>query len=665
VKEGGAYSMMGAYNRTNGEACCASQTLLQDILRDEWGFKGFVVSDCMAIYDIYANHMLVDTAEEAAALAVKNGCELNCGATYPALLGAVEQGLIAESVIDQAVGRLFTARFLLGMFDPPEQVPYAQIPYAALNSESHQALALQAARESVVLLKNEGNLLPLSRDIESLAIIGPNADDFQSLLGNYNGTPAEASTLLSGIRRKISPNARLYFAQGCPIADGVPPLEVIATGHLYPADTGENKNGLTAAYYDNPDFAGRPVMERVESVVDVIWKDTTPLTGQWGDSFSVRWSGFLVPPAAGSYQVAVNGFSAYQLYINDELIVSCKDIHHPRVKSKEMELEAGRLYRLRLDYVSQGLDPQVQLLWAYGGTDYQTRAMEAAEKAEVIIAALGLSPNLEGEEMPVNVDGFYGGDRTDIKLPAPQESLLRQLSALGKPIVLVLLNGSALGIQWAAENIPAIVEAWYPGQAGGEAVADVLFGSYNPAGRLPVTFYHSVDDLPPFEDYGMENRTYRYFKGQPLFSFGHGLSYTTFQFDNLCIDRTEVSAGGQVTITAAVTNCGDRAGDEVVQLYTRQFAAPPRPIKELKGFKRISLRPGECKTVTFTLYANQLHVYDEALLAAVHPGTVEVMVGRSSADLPLKGTFEMVGPPADVRQEKVFFSEVQVDYDRA
>lgn len=660
IKEAKAHSIMGAYNRTNGEACCASPTLLQKILRDEWGFEGFVVSDCMAIYDIHANHKIVNTPEEAAAFAVESGCELNCGTTYLALQGAVAQGLISESTIDQALKRLFTARFLLGLFDPPDQVPFAQIPYEVVNCEAHQALALQAARESVVLLKNEGGLLPLSKDIESLAIIGPNADELQSLLGNYHGTPLHASTLLTGIRHKVSPATRLYFSQGCPIADGVPPLEVIPTIYLYPANSGEKKNGLTAAYYDNPEFEGNPVLERIDTTVDAIWKDTTPLTGQWGDNFSVRWTGFLLPPVTGSYRIGVNGFSEYKLFINDELIVSYHDTHHPRIKSNEIILEAGRLYKLELDYASRGLDPQVQLLWSYLGADYQTKALEAAEKADVIIAAMGLSPNLEGEEMPVNVAGFYSGDRTDIKLPSPQEKLLKQLFTLGKPIVLVLLNGSALAINWAAEHIPAILETWYPGEAGGDAVADVLFGDFNPAGRLPVTFYRSVNDLPPFEDYRMENRTYRYYKGKPLYPFGYGLSYTTFSFTNLHIDRPEVKAGGQVNVSVDITNCGDRAGDEVVQLYTRQFIAPPRPIKELKGFKRITLQPGQCKRVTFSLYVNQLGVYDEESTSMVHPGLVEVMVGNSSANLPLKGAFAIIGPSADVSRDKVFFSKVQV-----
>ena len=660
IKEGGAHSIMGAYNRVNGEACCASPTLLQKILREEWSFDGFVVSDCWAIIDIYAHHKLVATREEAAALAVNNGCDLNCGSTYPALVAAVEEGLISESTIDQAVTRLFTARMRLGMFDPPEQVPYAQIPHEVINSQEHQDLALQAARESLVLLKNEGGLLPIRKTLDSIAVIGPNADEITSLLGNYNGTPAQPSTPLAGIRRKISPSTRLYFAQGCAIADGVPPLKVISSAYLYPADFQDKEQGLTAVYYDNPNFIGQPALQRIDKTVDVIWKDSTPLSHKWGEPFSVRWTGFLVPPESGLHRIGVNGFSAFKLFLDDELIAEFEDIHHPRVKTKDIHLEAGRFYKIRLDYVSKGLDPQVQLLWSCTGIDYEAQALEIAAKAELLIAVMGLSPNLEGEEMPVEVTGFSGGDRTDICLPFSQERLLKQLSALGKPIVLVLLNGSALAISWAAENIPAIVEAWYPGEAGGEAIADVLFGDTNPSGRLPLTFYRSVNDLPPFEEYGMEGRTYRYFQGEALYPFGHGLSYTTFEFGNLRIDHSKAEVGGQVRISAEVTNSGDRAGDEVVQLYTRQFAAPPRPIKELKGFKRITLQPGETKTVAFILHINQLHVYDEELICAVHPGLVEVMVGNSSANLPLTGGFEIVGSPTRISDSKVFFSQVQV-----
>jgi beta-glucosidase len=662
VKEGKAASVMGAYNRTNGEPCCASPTLLEKILRQQWCFEGYVVSDCGAILDIYAHHKVVHTPQEAAAMAVKNGCELNCGQVYPALLDAVKQGLISKDSIDRAVKRLFTARFRLGMFDPPDQVPYAQIPYNILASPEHRQLALRAARESIVLLKNEDGLLPLRKDLESIAVIGPNADDLQVLLGNYNGTPAKPVTALEGIRRKISPSTTLFYTPGCDIADGVPPLQAIPPTCLRPMDADASETGLAAVYYDNPRFEGEPVLRRVDRVVDFVWKDTTPLTGRWGEKFAVRWTGFLVPPVSGTYRLGVNGFSAYNLYLDGELVVQYKDIHHPVLKTKEIELEAGRFYSLRLDYVSRGLDPQVQLLWSIPGLDRVAQALDVAAKADVVVAVMGLSPTLEGEEMPVEVPGFAGGDRTDINLPRPQQELLKHIHALGKPFVLVLLNGSALALKWEAEHIPAILEAWYPGQAGGDALADVLFGDYNPAGRLPVTFYRSAEDLPPFEDYQMDGRTYRYFQGEPLFPFGHGLSYTTFQFDNLHIDQSAVKAGSKVQVKIDVTNTGDRVGDEVVQLYVRhRDATVPRPIKELKGFKRVTLQPGERKTVIFTLYAHQLGLYDEAMRHVVQPGTVEVMIGGSSYHLPLVGTFEITGQITDIGDDAIFFSDVKVE----
>jgi beta-glucosidase len=661
VKKGRAASVMGAYSRVNGEPCCASPTLLEGILRREWGFDGYVVSDCGAIRDIYEHHRVVASAEEAAALAVENGCELNCGAVYPALVQAVAQGLISEEAIDRAVQRLFTARFRLGMFDPPEQVPYAGIPYEVINSPEHRAMALQAARESIVLLKNDGGLLPLRQELSSIAVIGPNADDLPPLLGNYNGTPARAVTLLDGIRQKISPRTQLAYARGCAITEGVPPLGVIPPACLRPAEPDASERGLAALYYDNPDLAGEPALSRVDRVVDFVWKETTPLTGRWADIFSARWTGFLVPPASGTYRIGVSGFSGYRLFLDGELTVQHQNLHHPVITTKEVCLEAGRFYRLQLDYTSRGLDPQVQLLWAAPNPDYESTALEVAQKADVVVAVMGLSPALEGEEMPVNVNGFAGGDRTDIQLPHSQERLLRQIHALGKPIVLVLLNGSALAVTWAAEHIPAIIEAWYPGQAGGEAVAEVLFGDYNPAGRLPVTFYRSVDDLPPFEDYRMEGRTYRYFQGEVLFPFGHGLSYTTFRLDNLRTDRTAMAAGEHLQLSVEVLNTGARAGDEVVQLYASdQRAGATRPIKELKGFERVRLEPGESRTVTFAVYANQFGRYDGGSQYVLKPGTIRLMIGTSSEDLPLALEVEITGPATDVSQAKAFFSDVSL-----
>lgn len=661
VKEANAASVMGAYNRTNGEPCCASPTLLEKILRQEWGFDGYVVSDCEAIRDIFENHKVVETAAEAAALAVNNGCELNCGRIYHALLEAVERGLIDESTIDQAVERLFKARFQLGMFDPPEMVPYAQIPMDVVNSEAHQALALRTAQESIVLLKNEGDLLPLQKDVGSIAVIGPNADDLQILLGNYCGTPETAVSPLEGIRRKVLPDTVVYHAKGCVLADGMPLLEPIPAANLRPSTQMVAEMGLNGRYYPTPNCTGTPQFERVDSQINFTWADTNPLTGQWGDHFGVQWEGFLVPPVSGTYTLAANGFSEYHLYLDGKLILDHPQMeHHPILQSKEIALEAGRFYSVKLDYANRGLDPQMQLMWAMPDVDYASQALEVAEKADVVVMVMGLSPRLEGEEMPIQIDGFAGGDRTDIKLPATQEDLLQKIHALGKPVVLVINNGSALAVSWAAKNIPAIVDAWYPGQAGGTALADVLFGDHNPAGRLPVTFYNSVDDLPPFEDYGVNGRTYRYFNGKPLFPFGHGLSYTSFEYSNLQIGKPDVQAGNKVVVKVNIANSGSRAGDEVVQLYIRQMEGA-RSAMKLKGFLRIALEPGECKTVAFHLHTNQLGLYDDEMRYMVQPQAVVALIGRSAGDLPLAGTFNVVGEPMDATENKVFFCEVVVE----
>ena len=592
------------------------------------------MSDCWAIIDIYAHHKVVDTPAEAAALAVIHGCDLNCGSTYPALNEAVTQSLISEAVIDQAVKRLFTARMRLGMFDPPEQNPYAQIPFAVVDSAAHHALALRAARESMVLLKNDDQTLPLSKDLKSIAVIGPNADSYAVLLGNYNGTPTKAVTPLEAIKRKVAPDTRVYYAQGCSLADGVPPLLPIPTQYLRPAEAKAGETGLTAVYYDNPQLEGDPAVTKVDPMVDFIWCGTTPLTGQWGDYFAIGWTGYLVPPQDGTYLLGVNGFSAYRLYLDDDLLVEFEEIHHPITKTKAVSLEGGRHYKLRLDYVSQGRDPQIQLLWAPPTAGYEAQAMQVAEKADVIVAVMGLSPLLEGEEMPVEVEGFSGGDRTDIQLPRPQMALLQHLHRLGKPMILTLLNGSTLAFNWASDHLPAIVEAWYPGQAGGEALADVLFGDYNPAGRLPVTFYQSVADLPPFDDYAMAGRTYRYFTGEPRYAFGYGLSYTTFTYDNLQLSAQSVAATDTITVMVDVENTGSRDGDEVVQLYVRACEPGiPRPIQELKGLHRISLQVGQTQTVSFTLAIESLGFYDEALNWVVEPGLYEVRLGSASDNI--------------------------------
>ena len=634
VKEARVQSVMGAYNRTNGEACCASPTLLERILRDEWGFSGYVTSDCWAIDDLFGGHALVGSPAEAAAMAVKAGCDLECGCVYQALGEAVERNLVDEKAIDRSLGRLFAARFRLGMFDPPENVPYAQIPFAVNDSLEHRAVALETSRESIVLLKNDG-LLPLSKDLGSVAVVGPNADDLWALLGNYNGTPARPVTVLEGIRGKLGPSARLYHAQGCELALRVPPLVPIPSDCLRPLapDALGKRAGLTAECYGSSSFERGPAETRTDDTVDFAWKGRS-------DTFSVRWAGYLVPPTTGTYRLGVTGHSYYRLLLDGQEIVTYRGIHHPTQRTREVALEAGRLYPLGLEYANDGLDPQAHLLWSVPGVDYQREALEVAGKADVVIAVLGLSPWLEGEEMPVDVEGFRGGDRTDIALPRPQEELLRKLRALGKPLVLVLLGGSALAVTWADEHVSAILEGWYPGQAGGKAIADVLFGDHNPAGRLPVTFYRSLDQLPPFEDYAMVGRTYRYLSDKPLYPFGHGLSYTRFEYSGLRVAE-RVDASGELAVSFDLANAGERAGDEVAQLYLRYLdSRVARPIKELAAFQRVRLAPGEARSLAFRVPASQLAYWDGGRFV-VEPGRVEVMVGASSEDIRLRGEVEI------------------------
>ena len=643
VVEGRAASVMGAYNRINGEPCCASPTLLQKILREEWGFEGYVVSDCWAIDDIFGGHGLVETAAEASALAVKTGCDLECGCAFPALLDAVRQGLIDKAAIDRAVALLFAARFRLGMFDPPEQTRYGGIPFEVNDSPAHRELALQAARESIVLLKNEPAaardarkpLLPLPKDLKSIAVIGPNADDLAVLLGNYCGTPSAAVTPLEGIRRKVAPGTAVYTAQGCEIAAGVPPLQVIPSACLRPG--GGTGHGLTGTYFRDHRFSDAAFM-RVDPLVDFLWRDASPLGGWGTEPFAARWTGALIPPLSGTYRLGVRGSSGFSLWLDGrELLDFATHDHETFTRTVAVELEGGRLYQVRLDYINAGRDPKVQLVWAVPGRDYAAEALRAAERAEIVVMVMGLSPSLEGEDMPVYVEGFAGGDRTDIALPATQETLLRQVHATGKPVVLVLMGGSALAVPWAHSHVPAILTVWYPGEEGGEAIADVLFGDTNPAGRLPVTFYKSVDQLPPFHDYNMAGRTYRYMTEEPLYPFGFGRSYTAFEYSDLAIDPSRMGPGGAVQVAVDVANVGEVVGDEVVQLYiSHRNSAVNRPVKELKSFERISLAPGERRTVTFTLAASQL-TYWGGDGWVLEPGTVEVQAGSSSRDIRVAG----------------------------
>ncbi|MGY3792362.1 glycoside hydrolase family 3 C-terminal domain-containing protein [Aquimarina sp. 433] len=632
IKEANVQSVMCAYNRYRDEACCGSNLLLNDILRKEWGFDGYVVSDCWAINDFWEpnKHELVETPAEASALAVNRGTDLNCGDVFdPNLNDAVLQGLVDEDKVDRALARLMEARFKLGMFDPQEIVPWSKISYDVVCSEKHYQLSEKTARESMVLLKNDNNTLPLKKDIKSIAVIGPNANAKQVLLGNYHGTPLNNITPLKAIQDKL-PNAQINYASGSHIAKGWPLLQPIPSSVLKNGDT----NGLKGEYFDNKEWKGTPKVTRNDSIVNFIWVSTKPFENATSDNFSVRWTGKIVPEESGNYRVGLRASSAGKLYVNDSLKVDFKDDHEPKMKYLDMNMVAGESYDIKIDYYNYHTDPQAQLVWAKLDQDLLAPAIAAAKKSEVVVLCLGLSPDIEGEEMPVVLEGFDKGDRSEISLPKSQINLMKEIHALGKPTVLVLMNGSALAINWADENIPAILEAWYPGEFGGKAIADVLFGDYNPAGRLPVTFYKSAEDLPDFKSYDMTNRTYKYFKGEPLYPFGHGLSYTNFTYANVGIPET-IKANEDINVTVQVTNAGEMMGDEVVQLYISHNDKEYKgAAHSLIGFQRINLKAGETKKVSFTVTPKQYAWITTDGQEQIKSGDIQLHIGgKQPSDL--------------------------------
>jgi beta-glucosidase len=626
VIEGKAVSVMCAYNRFNGQPCCENTRLLADILRGEWGFQGYVVSDCGAVGDIFLHHKVAPSMEAASARAVKAGTDLDCGEEYAALLAAVKQGLITEAEIDRAVKRLFVARFRLGMFDPSEMVPFAGIPFSANDSAEHRRLAADAARESMVLLKNDG-VLPLRKDLGTIAVIGPNTDDIEVLLGNYNGTPSRAVTPLEGIRRAISAKTKVLSARGVSLTS----IEVVPvpSSALTPAGGSGGEHGLRADYFANRDLSGDPTVTRVDPEVAFDWRTGSPTPQIPADNFSARWTGKLVAPLSGTYAFGATADDGVRVYLGGKLVAEDWTEHAPRTVTGQVTLEAGRAYDVKVEYFESGIGAVAKLVWMPPSSSetHFADAVEAAKRADAVVMVLGISARLEGEEMNVTEPGFKGGDRTSIDLPERQQRLLEAVAATGKPVVVVLLSGSALAVNWAAEHANAILQAWYPGEEGGAAVADVLFGDYNPAGRLPVTFYKSVDQLPPFAIYAMDGRTYRYFKGEPLYPFGYGLSYTRFAYSKLVIPRA-VAPGTPLTVRATVTNVGSRPGDEVVQLYVTDVEASVRvPIRSLQGIQRIHLAPGQRREVSFTLEPRQLSVIHDSGASVVEPGEFSVTVG--------------------------------------
>ena len=633
VQEAKVQSIMCAYNRFRNKPCCGSDILLSNILRNEFGFKGYIVSDCGAITDFYKkeSHNIVPTPAQAWGWSLSAGTDLNCEESKSFVEDhfeeAVMKGMINEKDIDISLKRLFKARFLLGMFDPDENVAYSKIPMSVVGSKEHLDLSLEVAEKSLILLKNSG-ILPL-RNIKKIALIGPNADNPAILTGNYNGDPINPITPLRALKERLG-SSNVYYTAGCPIVPGVyTDYEVIPEGNFFHTENGKLKEGLHAEYFQDTSMLGKPSIVRIDKKIDFYW-ELSPIKQLVDESFAVRWTGLLVPQKSGTYIFTGN----IQLKINNKLN-----------SGNAIRLEKGRQYQIEAAlkvapfWWSNNHQQQfAKLAWADVSRDYHKEALEAASKAEIIVFCGGISSNLEGEEMKIETEGFAHGDRTNIELPKIQEDLLKDLYKTGKPIIYVNFSGSAIALNWQNENLPAIIQAFYPGETTGTALARLLFGDYNPSGRLPVTFYKSIDQLPDFKNYEMAGRTYRYFKGDPLYTFGYGLSFTTFSYDNISAPAN-TNTETPIKISVKITNTGKMDGEEVVQIYIHsQESSVPVPIRSLAGTERVFLRAGEAKSVEFNLKPEQFSVIDKNFDRVVEPGKFVISAGGRQPDSKIVST---------------------------
>ena len=637
VVEGKAGSVMCAYNAINGEPACANQFLLQDLLRGKWGFQGYVVSDCDAVRDVAANHRYRPTQAQGAAISVIRGMDNEC-VTFTDRYGepvvkayedAVQQGYLPEKELDTALIRLFTARIKLGMFDPPEMVPYTKIDEKELDSSAHRAEARRLANESMVLLKNDG-LLPLKAGVKKIAVVGPLGDQTRPLIGNYAGQPTHIVSVLEGLKAEF-PGAAITFVPGTQFlrADGVAVPDALLT-------TPDGKPGLKAEYNEGGRFgpSANPVTltSRTETNVRLDEK-SLPAEIASRKAFGVRWSGSLTPTETADYQLGVRCEGFCRLSVDDKQVaMAYGGGSEPASGVGRVHLENGRKVALEFSYGSNSAKRHAELIWSKVENAVSPKAIAAAKDADVVIAVVGITSQLEGEEMPVTEPGFLGGDRTSIDLPKPEEDLVEAVAATGKPLAVVLMNGSALAVNWINDHANAILEAWYPGEEGGAAVAETLSGKNNPAGRLPVTFYKGVEQLPHFEDYGMANRTYRYFTGKPLYHFGYGLSYTKFEYSGLTLPTQPVMAGQNVSAEVTVTNKGAVAGDEVVQLYLKFPAVKGAPRIALRAFERVHLEPGASKMVHFDLKPRDLGMVTEVGNPIVAEGDYTLSIGGGQPD---------------------------------
>ncbi len=628
VQEGGVKEVMCAYQRIDGDPCCGSNRLLQQILRDEWGFKGLVVSDCGAISDFWelGAHGVSKDAAAASAKAVISGTDVECGSNYRRLPDAVKAGAITEEQIDRSVIRLLEARFELGDFDPDSLVPWTRIPQSVIASKEHKQLALQMAREQMVLLHNRNNTLPLRKDAGKIMVMGPNAADSIMLWGIYYGQPSHSVTILEGIQAKLGRNVR--YTKGCEITSLTESESIF--GKMRTAD---GRQGMSARFWNNTRMEGTPAYETTyehalhfDNGGNTVFAPGVQLT-----DFTASFCGSFTADKDETLNILYANDDGIRLIVNGDTIENKWKTDRLRIKQNKLTVKKGRRYDVQVDYMQLkgAATLNFDIASVHGVTADEVAAR--AKDAETVIFVGGISPNLEREEAKVTEPGFDNGDRTSIELPAAQREILKALHEAGKRVVLVNCSGSAVALTPELETCDAILQAWYPGEQGGHAVADVLFGDYNPGGKLPVTFYKDDSQLPPFDEYRMAGRTYRYFRGEPLFPFGYGLSYTTFATGAPSYD----AATGKITVS--VTNTGNRDGVEIVQAYLRNPADSEGPIKTLRGFTRVELKAGETKAVTIDMPRTAFECWDATTnTMRIKPGTYELLVGTSSMDKDLK-----------------------------
>ena len=633
VQEAGVREVMCAYQRLDDEPCCGNSRLLQNILRDDWGFKYMVVSDCGAISDFYNNHKVSSDATHAAAKGVLAGTDVECGFNYAfkKLPEAVEKGLITEDEINKHVMRLLVDRFDLGEMDDDSLVPWTKIPLSVVNSDEHKQLALEMARESMTLLQNKNNILPLSKSIDKIAVIGPNADDERMMWGNYNGTPPSTVTILDGIKTKLT-GKDIVYDKACDLVEDMTLESYIGKCSI------DGKDGIRATYWNNRDLKGE--VAAVEQITDPIQLTTEGqhefAPGVHLQNFSVKYETVYKPQESGEIVFKIEPRGRFELVVNADTLFQPRRFAL-RTISIPLKVEAGKEYKIEADFIQIGNFPAgLSLDFGKEVPVEFDDLLENLKDVDLVIFAGGISSRLEGEEMPVELPGFKGGDRTDIELPEIQRQCLEELKSAGKKIIFVNCSGSAIGLVPETESCEAILQAWYSGEVGGQAVADVIFGDYNPSGKLPVTFYKNIDQLPDFEDYSMKGRTYRYMS-DPLYPFGFGLSYTTFSIGDAQISKTKIKKDESVELTIPVSNTGKRDGTQIVQVYVHKVNDNYGPIKTLKGFQRVNVAAGKTVLATINLPCGSFEFFDRASgKMAITEGEYKILYGNSSDDKDLK-----------------------------